>query len=183
MTEPAADHGAVELPAGSRISARASGDEFIITIPGGRRGGQPKLGWVAIAAFLGVTFTAQGIIARQAGWSAAGVIFFLLAGAMMVKSVGKSLRHQPVVRLRMKPGELVLEVGPGKRKWGRGEIVRIEARDGDLDLYLSGSAEIKLAGGLDPAEALWVAGQIQRWVGKGMVGLLLNGFPNANNPV
>jgi len=162
MTERAATN----LPAESRIVSRVEGDDFVITIPGGRRG-RTGLGWSAGAAFLGLTFTTQGLLTHRAEWSAAGLASFLFAMVMSLKSVKMLVRNQQRIKLRISPASLALEYSEGRRLWKLNDIGRVHAEDGDLNLYQTGGGPVvKLAGGLMQGEGEWVGEQIQRYLEK-----------------
>jgi hypothetical protein len=163
------DRAPAELPAESRISSRAEGDEFTISIPGRGTIGSMS-GSVVVAAFLGLTFLAQGIISHQVGWSIAGALFFVIAAAMLSRNIARSFLHRQGTTLRMDSAELVLETGPGRRSWKLAGIAQIGADAGGLFLRLADKRPvIKLAGGLEPAEAIWIAEQLQHHLDKRVI--------------
>jgi len=160
-----------ELPPQSRISSRINGSEMTILIPRSIRGsGGCVPGSLAVAfAFLGVTFTAQGLLTRNPLWSIGGLLFFLLTGWQLLARFGPSLKTPRQISLKITPETLTALTGspesPMSRHWPRSTIIRIRAEPPKLNLYLIGrDTPVCLLSDLDPAELEWIADQIRvKW--------------------
>jgi hypothetical protein len=152
------------LPAQSRISSRSDGNELIITIPRGStasRGCVPT-GFTAAFAFLGVTFTAQGLLTRKTSWSFFGLLFFLLMGLQLMLRFSRGMNSAGSTMLRITPEMLTMTTNT-RRQWPRSTITAVKADPPSLHLYISGQlAPEMILSNLDPDELQWIAGQINR---------------------
>jgi hypothetical protein len=160
-----------ELPPQSRISSRIDGGEMTILIPRSARAAGCVPGSLSVAfAFLAVTFTAQGLLMRNALWSFGGLLFFLLAGWQLLARFGPSLKNPSQIQLQISPEVLKMTTGsaetPVSRQWPRSTISEIRAEPPKLNLYLIGrDAPVCLLSDLDPAELNWIAEQIRvKWI-------------------
>jgi hypothetical protein len=157
-----------ELPPQSRISSRVDGNDLIIVIPKSARA-PLHFGLTAGAAFLAVTFTAQGLLAHSSAWSVAGFFFLLAAALLLAVDFARSLRNPRESTLQITTDGLTLLTGPtdsaARRSWPRSSIASICAEPPTLNLYFSNpQPPICLLKGLDNAELNWIANQIRiRW--------------------
>jgi hypothetical protein len=152
------------LPAQSRISSRSEGNELIITIPRGSAasGGCLPTGFTAAFAFLGVTFTAQGLLTRKPAWSFFGLLFFVLAGLQLIFRFSRGMKSAGSTTLRITP-ELLTMTAATRRQWPRSTITAVKADPPSLHLYISGQlAPEMILSDLDPDELQWIADQLNR---------------------
>jgi hypothetical protein len=155
-----------ELPAESRIVSRVDGGNFVIVIPR-LNFRPPALGWIAAVAFLAVTFTAQGIVTRSAGWSAAGLIGFLFAGAMLLGLFVRVARQPRNIEIVCTPRAIEIRSriagAVQERRWEMEKIREIGWDGGSVVLHQgNGDKTALLPGGVSAAEGAWIVEQIRR---------------------
>lgn len=168
----------VELPPQSRISLRLDREGMTIVIP--KSSGKTKGSWglAAGAAFLTVTFIAQGLLSGNHAWTGAGLLCFIVTAWQFILLRG-SPGMEGQTKLQVTGDRLAKIVGPEdapqRQNWQRSAIaeLRVETESGSnrAGLCMHFKDEQPPAWLLsdgDSRELDWIAEQIRtRW---GMAG-------------
>jgi len=165
-----------ELPPQSRISSRIDGGYTTITIPSAASRSHGCLGgsWsaAAVLSFLCIVFFAQGIFSRNLGWTAVGVVAFILAAwqLLILRFFSpKGLDH--TIQFEIGPEWLTEVAGsadaPFRQRWPRHSVaeIRVEQSPPALCIYFNDQQlTCRLLVGFDLAELNWIAEQIRlKW--------------------